>query len=128
MIEYLYTIYLRLLALFQDRAFGAARSNEWPKVRAEYLKTHPTCEACDRDKYLQVHHKRSFATQPELEKDPNNLIVLCEGMESNCHRLIGHLQDYHSLNETVETDASYWLNKIKNRPAWDGKEWKYPTI
>jgi hypothetical protein len=127
MIEYLYTSWLRFLSLFQDRTFGGTRSSQWPTVRAEFLKSHPTCEACGRDKYLQVHHKRSFATQPDLELNPQNLIVLCEGMESNCHRLIGHLQNYKSLNETVETDAAYWLAKIINRPTWKDGKWVYPN-
>jgi len=127
MIEYLYTAWLRFLSLFQNRTFGAARSGLWSAVRAQYLKKHPTCEACGRDKYLQVHHKKSFATTPSLECDLSNLITLCEGMESNCHRLIGHLQNYKSLNETVETDAAYWLAKIKNRPIWITNKWVYPT-
>lgn len=125
--EYFYVLWLRFIALFQDRTFGSARSSEWPSVRADFLKKHPTCEACGRDKYLQVHHRQSFATMPSLETDPNNLIVLCEGMESNCHRLIGHLQNYKSLNETVVVDADYWLKKITRRPTWETNKWVYPN-
>jgi len=127
MFEYLYVLWLRFLSLFQNRTFGAARSNQWPSVRAEYLKTHPTCEACGRDKYLQVHHKQSFATMPSMETNLGNLITLCEGMESNCHRLVGHLQNYKSLNETVVVDASYWLKKVQNRPTWETDKWVYPS-
>ena len=126
MIEFLYVAWIRFLSLFQNRTFGGTRSNQWPAVRAEYLKTHPTCEACGRDKYLQVHHRQSFATHGELECDLSNLITLCEGMESNCHRLIGHLQNYKSLNETVETDAAFWLQKITRRPTWITDKWVYP--
>lgn len=127
MFEDLYVAWLRFIAFFEDRSFGAPRSNQWPTIRKAYLAAHPNCEACGRDKYIQIHHVQSFATQPELELDPNNLISLCEGMESNCHRLIGHLQNYKSLNVHSRKDAAQWLFKIQNRPAWDGKQWVYPN-
>jgi len=110
-----------------QKTFGSTRSSEWSKVRKQHLKDHPACDACGGTKNLQVHHVRSFATHPELELQDSNFLVLCEGMERNCHRMIGHLNSYLSINETSREDAAYWLDKIQNRPTWDGKIWKYPN-
>ena len=67
---------------------------------------------------LEVHHKKPFHIHPELELDPTNFITLCEADKGgvNCHLLFGHLGNFKSLNDTVETDAAQWNTKIKSRP------------
>jgi 5-methylcytosine-specific restriction enzyme A len=89
---------------------GAKRSKEWPKVRAEHLKTHPFCAVCGGKKKVEVHHIRAFhSSPPELELEPKNLISLCESKKSgvNCHLSVGHTGDYKKINEEVVRDALY---------------------
>jgi hypothetical protein len=111
-----------------SRTFGAPRSSQWSAVRNDFLSTHKTCEACGTGKFLQVHHVKSFASEPALELSPDNFLVLCEGMERNCHRFVGHLNSWQSLNENSRQDAAYWLAKIQNRPTRNGTEWVYPQV
>lgn len=79
-----------------------ARSSRWPKVRDEFLKRHPKCEACGRDHNLAVHHVVPFHEHPEwelLEVLPDGrqqFITLCVGdgsPNSNCHLIFGHDPD-----------------------------------
>jgi len=105
--------------LFTDPKLGGkARSKDWPRVRKEHLKKFPTCALCGGSKTIEVHHKRPFHSNPELELHPSNLITLCESGSNGivCHRSIGHLGDYKSINVDVEKDVEIWRNKIKNRP------------
>ena len=97
---------------------GAGRSNQWPKIRKEYLKEHSNCAVCGGTKKCEVHHKVPFHQNPELELDKNNLITLCESKKNGvtCHLFVGHLGNYKSFNENVEADAKIWYNKIKNKP------------
>ena len=91
---------------------GAGRSNSWSRVRKNFLKLYDKCEVCGMTKHLEVHHKKSFASYPELELDHNNLITLCR----TCHFLFGHLRNWKSWNGTVKEDAKTMLEKIRNRP------------
>ena len=91
------------------------RSSKWRTVRKEYIKTHPTCEACGRKKKVEVHHIEPFHEHPEMELDHRNLIALCSHA-TECHFSIGHLGSFHSYNPNVETDAIIFLDKVKNRP------------
>ena len=108
------------------KTHGVPRSDKWPEVRAEFMKTHKTCAACGSDKDIQIHHIQAFHTHPELELDPSNFMPLCEGgSEKNCHRMFGHLDNWQSINETSREDAMIMLKKIQERPFWDGKSWIY---
>lgn len=113
---------LYLLYKWQNReslkTFGAVRSPEWRKVRAEHLKKFPRCALCGGNKVIEVHHKKSFHQNPELELNPSNLITLCEEGKNGivCHRAIGHLGSYQSINVNVEEDARNWGEKISTRP------------
>jgi len=93
------------------RTFGARRSSEWRDVRNSFARKNPTCAVCGK-KPIQVHHKKPFHLQPELELDPTNLISLCR----QHHLWFGHLGSYYSYNDTIEKDAELWYNKIKSRP------------
>lgn len=68
----------------------AARSPEWPALRAAWVERNPTCRCCGRRENLNVHHVRPFHLFPELELEESNLITLCEGGPVNCHYLAGH--------------------------------------
>lgn len=96
----------------------ARRSSGWPRVCAEHLAKNPRCALCGGTEKLEVHHKRPFHLQPELELDPSNLITLCEAGKGgvNCHLHAGHLGSFKAFNPTVADDAAIWFAKIKNRP------------
>ncbi len=101
----------------KQKTNGNKRSSEWPKVRANHLKKHPTCEVCGGIRKIEVHHIKPFHLNSELELDENNLISLCENNKwLNCHLAIGHLGNFKSYNVDVINDAKNLLNKIKNRP------------
>ena len=96
-------------------SFGHKRSSKWPTVRKNHLKNNPTCAVCGGDKVLEVHHLISFAQNPELELDPDNLITLCESKSKgglNCHLVFGHLTNYKKINPNVVEDAAYWNKKL----------------
>jgi 5-methylcytosine-specific restriction endonuclease McrA len=98
------------------RTLGAARSNQWPAIRAAHLRINPNCSVCGtRGSFLkpnEVHHCAVFHLNPQLELEESNLITLCR----NHHLLVGHLMDWKSFNENVREDAGTWLEKVKNRP------------
>ncbi len=100
---------------------GAARSGKWPSVRAEYLRLHPTCEACGTDKELNVHHVHPFHEHPELELQMSNLITLCR----EHHLTLGHDPDgpdgpmprnWSASNPHVRRDAAKMLSKTTVAP------------
>ena len=91
---------------------GKARSNQWPKVRKEFLKKHPCCAVCGGDTDIDVHHEIPFHKDPVLELEESNLITLC----TPHHFLVGHLMSWRSYNTSVRSDASDWKLKINNRP------------
>lgn len=108
------------------KTFGVARSDKWPAVRAAHLKGNAECAACGETTSLQVHHVQPFHVDKALELDPTNLITLCEGSDRNCHRFLGHLGNFKSINEKVRDDVAAWRARINDRPSWSGKEWQYP--
>src|SRR3990167_9872544 len=92
----------------EDRTFGAARSPQWPKVRAEHLKKFPNCALCGGNKVIEVHHIQPFHLKLELELEFSNLITLCEEGKNGvtCHLHYGHLGNYRSFNKDVITDTN----------------------
>lgn len=82
------------------------RSPHWSKVRADYLRLHPACEACGAAGDIQVHHVKPFHLVPELELDPTNLIGLCGPHGCNAHFRLGHLGNYELANPNVRRDAA----------------------
>lgn len=90
----------------------ASRSGHWPTVRKHYLESHPVCAACGRDEHLEVHHRKPFHTNPDLEMDEKNLITLCR----RCHEFLGHLDKWASWNADVAQDAANIRRKIETRP------------
>jgi 5-methylcytosine-specific restriction endonuclease McrA len=95
----------------------AVRSGKWSTLRKNFLKQNTKCAVCGGTYRLEVHHKQPFHINPELELDPNNLIVLCEAKKNgiNCHLAFGHLGNFKSLNPSVESDSEIWNKKLKDR-------------
>lgn len=122
MIEKLLQFISFILNKWQNReslkTLGAKRSSQWPRVRAEHLKKFPYCAVCGGNKMIEVHHKQPFHLKPELELEPSNLITLCEEGKNGiiCHRAIGHLGSYQSINVNVDEDSMIWRKKLRNRP------------
>jgi hypothetical protein len=95
--------------------FSMPRSPQWPEVQhACLVKNNYTCIACGIQGAgkVQVHHIIPFQYcvvygRPELEFNPQNLIPLCEGPETNDHHVgLGHLGDFQYLNQDVLTDIT----------------------
>ena len=96
---------------------GAIRSNKWATVRKRHVEANPTCAVCGGTDKLEVHHKKPFHSNPDLELDPTNLITLCESWNNGaqCHLLFGHLGNYRDINPDVTADAEIWNKKLSNR-------------
>ncbi|KAA1013054.1 HNH endonuclease [Paraburkholderia panacisoli] len=92
----------------------SARSNHWPAVREQHLKSQPVCVVCGGKDKLQVHHIRPFHLHPDLELDPNNLVTLCESGKGgvSCHLFVGHLSNFRGWNPNVKEDAETWKKKL----------------
>jgi hypothetical protein len=95
--------------------FIMPRSPQWPEVQHACLeKNNYKCAACEIHGagLVQVHHIIPFQYcvvygRPELEFNPQNLIPLCEGLQTNDHHVsIGHLGDFQHLNQDVLTDIT----------------------
>ena len=100
------------------KTLGAARSSQWPKVRAEHLRRFPACALCgELKKNIEVHHIIPFSEDPSKELDPQNLLTLCESGNNGvvCHRFFGHHGNYRVSNPDVVSDVQKWHNKIANR-------------
>lgn len=100
----------------QKKTQGNKRSPKWPGVRADFLKTHPTCHGCGGTKKLEVHHMVPFHIDPSRELDETNLITLCEEPGHDCHFHLGHLLDWSSHNTNVLQDAAHFLLEVQARP------------
>lgn len=109
-------IFYWILDLLRTRQFGALRSNQWPKVRAEFLKNNPRCAVCGGTSKNEIHHIMIFSKFPELELDERNFINLCESKKKGvtCHQFFGHLGNYKNYNPNVRDDAEIWNLKLNN--------------
>lgn len=119
-------------------AFALHRHSRWPRVRAAFIADNPCCAACPPESVadrLEVHHIVPFhichlIDRPELELDPRNLVTLC-GTGDDHHLLLGHLDDFSSMNpdlaEALRRFAGKraaelrcepdWVRAVKHRPA-----------
>jgi len=117
--------------------FGIQRSKDWPKVEKEHLKLQPHCVACKRganlQAKLQVHHIFPFhycvaLGRGDLELDQRNLITLCEDEAGhpagNHHLLVGHLDDFQSLNLSVVADAQTTFHGMSAADIKKDSRWK----
>lgn len=92
---------------------SAARSPQWPKVRANHLIVQPCCQACGVATGLEVHHKVPVHVDASLELDTMNLITLCE--RNGCHFLFGHGRDWRAFNGKVDLDCANVREMIAKR-------------
>lgn len=101
--------------LFRTGYLGG-RSGMWRYTRKCHIKIHPLCCACGRKgtrlKPNEVHHIKDFSHYPELENDPTNLKTMCR----RCHQLLGHLDNFRSINTNVVDDCAWMRDKITARP------------
>jgi hypothetical protein len=105
---------VRMLGVLSDPdSFGGEpRSSCWARTRSAHLKNFPSCAACGSKKDLVVHHIEPFSLNPSRECDLSNTITFCPF----CHLLFGHLKSFLSYNPSVVEDASWFLDKVKERP------------
>lgn len=97
---------------------GSRRHKDWWKLRNEHIRNNPICAVCHGTKKLVVHHILPYHLFPDKEREPTNLITLCEytgrGHKAlNCHLLIGHLGDYRRVNVTCTADVWVWYHRLK---------------
>jgi hypothetical protein len=104
-----------ILKFWGKQLFGAGRSGQWPRVRKEYLKEHPECEATGSREKLEVHHVVPYSVDPSLELEFSNLITLTR--KNGIHLIVGHLGSFQSYNDKVREDAKTLLEKILHRPC-----------
>lgn len=86
-------VHLRIYRQKQDEQRGSSAERgygmRWRDVRDRYLKGHPTCERCGRNKAEVVHHivpKRQGGSD-----DPINLQALCTLCHAQVHAKLGTL-------------------------------------
>ena len=95
---------------------GNKRSSKWPTTRKRHLAMYPACAVCGGTDKVEVHHKKPFHLQPDLELELTNLITLCEGTKFiNCHLAIGHGGNFRAYNPSVESDAERMRQLIAGR-------------
>lgn len=91
------------------------RSPRWYSLRRRVLRGANGCEACATMTGLQVHHVKPVYTHPELELDPQNLMVLCE----RCHLHIGHGGCWTRVNPMArDSAATLKANPLLKATVW----------
>ena len=95
----------------EDLFGGTPRSPRWRRVRDEFVRSNPFCDACGRTKDLEVHHVEPFRLRPDLELDPQNLCVLCA---EPCHFVHGHLLNWKKSNPHVREDAARYRKRVRD--------------
>lgn len=81
------------------------RSPHWASDRRNHLIKEGECQWCGSKKDLEVHHIKPFCDNPELERDPKNLITLCQGVGRQCHLKFGHLGNFKFSHLTIREDC-----------------------
>lgn len=98
------------------------RSGQWRTLRNKLVKN-SKCAICGSSKNLQAHHKKPFKDFPELELDPDNIVILCESPARNCHFVFGHLFNWSSYNDDIVNTIQYFqiiIKKAKMRTYREG--------
>jgi hypothetical protein len=113
--------------------YTIARSAKWSLAEQRHLATEPFCVGCriaDGARMpVRVHHVFPFHVcvalgRPDLEIDARNLVTMCHGDGTpDHHRLIGHLDDFESMNFHVRYEAARTLHamspeQLRRNVAW----------
>jgi 5-methylcytosine-specific restriction protein A len=85
-----------------------ARSGSWATVRRHHLASNPRCLICGGTKNVEVHHVVPVSVDPSLELEPSNLRTLCDAKGRECHRIFGHLFNWHTYNPEVDRTIAFW--------------------
>lgn len=72
---------------------------EWRKAREKHIEIETTCQMCETDKKLEVHHIVPWHVSTDLRYDPENLITLCRA----CHFRFGHYLNWKDFNPNIRT-------------------------
>jgi len=83
------------------------RDSKWRSVRNKIIDDQGSCAICGKTKNLRVHHKIPFHIDPSLELVEENLIVLCENENLNCHFVFGHLMNWNDFNPNIDEDIKF---------------------
>ena len=113
-----------------------SRSPEWPRVERAHLAIQPRCACCAEGESPkggeQVHHIIAFHIcialgRPDLDLDRRNLVTLCQNEPGkpaqDHHLLVGHLDDFESMNLAVLEDAAgpyhaLTAAQLRASPTW----------
>ena len=97
-------------AIFGDPIFGGIpRSSKWPKIRNDFIRQYPNCEACGV-KAETVHHIIPYHKNPLLELDTSNLISLCD----ECHLVLAHLKSFQRFDSDIKEVTRLFKKKVEN--------------
>lgn len=95
---------------YADPVFGGVlRSPKWSKLRNEFLKEFPDCEACGVEAEI-AHHIVPYSKNPLLELDRSNLITLCD----ECHLVLAHLKSFKRFDPDIKEVARLFRKKVEN--------------
>jgi 5-methylcytosine-specific restriction enzyme A len=92
-----------------------ARSPRWNELKTTFILKNKFCAGCGSIENLNVHHIKPFHAYPSLELVENNLIILCENKNLNCHFVLGHFMNWRKINKGVIGDCKIWYNKLKSK-------------
>ncbi|HEX4516138.1 MAG TPA: hypothetical protein VH054_21470 [Polyangiaceae bacterium] len=107
--------------------YGVARSSKWPAVEHAHLLKQPKCVGCVQDgARVDVHHVIPFhycvrLGRPDLELDERNLLTLCANVH---HLLIGHFDDYESMNLHAKREAERLFHAMTAAQIRANAEWR----
>lgn len=91
---------------------------KWRKVRNEHIKKESVCQACGRDKDLEVHHIKPWHLFPSLRFDEDNLITL----DTACHFRFGHLLNWKHWNPEIKVwcrNTQTLIAQVKERMNYE---------
>lgn len=95
-----------------DRAERLAIADWCAAHRAEFLiKANYKCSRCGSNTRLELHHKLTVASHPELAKDKDNIEVLCSECHKNHHKLTGDAKVWRERS-SGNTLSIHW-SKVK---------------
>ena len=85
------------------------RSPKWKKFESEMIIKQPYCAVCGNTivRELTGHHMKPYHAFPELELDPENILIMCYNGPGhiNCHLVVGHCGNWRYYNPNVIRDA-----------------------